>query len=91
MRADSLFLSGGKWTPHDLRRNCSTLMVDLGVTEKIADLCLYHIEPVKLKRIYQRGKRETEMRDAWRILGERLELLTGADDRNVVMLSLRAA
>lgn len=81
--ADTLVLLGGKWGPHDLRRTGATMMVALGVLPEVAERCLNHIEQNKVKRIYQRHSYENEMREAWRLLGERLELLTSGAD-NVV-------
>lgn len=75
----ALRLSGGLWTPHDLRRTCSTLMVELGVPDKIANLCIYHLEPDRMKRIYIRAEMLEAMRDAWALLGERLSFLTSID------------
>ena len=89
-KADALVLPGGKWGPHDLRRTGATLMVQLGVLPEVAERCLNHTEQNKVKRIYQRHSYEGEMREAWRLLGERLELLTRTDAGNVVTLN-RAA
>jgi integrase len=83
--SDSLELSGGRWTPHDLRRTAATMMAQLGAMPDVIEKCLNHTEPNKIKRIYQRASYEGPMREAWRLLGERLELLTNKPD-NVVML-----
>jgi integrase len=61
--------------PHDLRRTAATMMVQLGVLPDVVEKCLNHTEPNKLKRIYQRASYEGPMRDAWRLLGDRLHLL----------------
>jgi len=84
--ADKLALPGGRWTPHDLRRTGATLMVSLGVLPEVAERCLNHTEENKVKRIYQRHSYESEMRQAWCLLGERLDLLTRTDAGNVVTL-----
>ena len=83
--AHALELPGGRWVPHDLRRTASTMMVQLGVLPDVVEKCLNHTEPNKLKRIYQRASYEVPMREAWRLLGERLDLLTNKP-ANVVML-----
>lgn len=83
-RASSLVLSGGKWTPHDLRRTGATMMVALGVIPEVAERCLNHTEENRVKRTYQRHSYENEMREGWHLLGERLELLTHSDADNVV-------
>lgn len=73
----SLVLSGGRWTPHDLRRTAATMMVSLGVLPEVVERCLNHTEENKVKRTYQRHSYEREQTEAWRLLGERLELLVG--------------
>lgn len=77
---NALALPGGKWTPHDLRRTAATLMTALGVLPEVAEKCLNHTEESRVKRTYQRHSYEAEKREAWRLLGERLELLTRGDD-----------
>lgn len=71
----TLRLQSGIWTPHDLRRTAATLMGDLGVRPDVIERCLNHKEPNRIVRTYQRQKLLDEQTDAWRILGERLELL----------------
>jgi len=83
--AHALELPGGRWVPHDLRRTAATIMVQLGVLPDVVEKCLNHTEPNKLKRIYQRASYEVPMREAWRLLGERLDLLANKP-ANVVML-----
>lgn len=61
----ALVLSGGKWTPHDLRRTGAMLMTKLGVIPEVAERCLNHTEENKVKRIYQRHNYHKEMREAW--------------------------
>jgi integrase len=82
----ALLLNGGQWTPHDLRRTGATMMTALGVIPEVAERCLNHTEESRVKRIYQRHSYEREMRDAWDLLGQRLEVLTRADAKNVVTL-----
>ena len=84
---NTLSLSRGKWTPHDLRRTGATMMTMLHVLPEVAERCLNHTEENKVKRIYQRHSYENEMREAWRLLGERLDLLTSADAANVVPIT----
>nr|VFK12897.1 MAG: Integrase [Candidatus Kentron sp. LPFa]VFK29153.1 MAG: Integrase [Candidatus Kentron sp. LPFa] len=82
----TLLLSGGPWTPHDLRRTGATMMGESGVMGEVIERCLNHVEPNKLKRIYQRHERKAEQREAWRLLGERLTLLlTAGDHKNVLV------
>jgi len=82
----TLLLSGGTWTPHDLRRTGATMMGELGVMGEVIERCLNHVEGNKLKRIYQRHELKAEQREAWRLLGDRLALLKAAKDhKNVVV------
>lgn len=85
----ALVLPGGKWTPHDLRRSGATLMGDLGVHADVIEKCLNHTQENALKRVYQHQKQESEQAEAWRLLGERLELLTG-NNRNVITFPRQA-
>ncbi|GAA5181233.1 site-specific integrase [Niveibacterium umoris] len=86
----ALMMPGGKWTPHDLRRTAATMMTALGVLPEVVERCLNHLEQNRMKRIYQRHDYAPEMREAWRLLGDRLELLTSAAE-NVVTLKPRTA
>jgi integrase len=79
----ALVLSGGKWTPHDLRRTGSTIMGDLNIQPDVIEKCLNHTEENKVKRIYQRQELRAEQAQAWQTLGDRLELLV-RNDSNVI-------
>lgn len=85
LNINALELPGGRWTPHDLRRTGATIMGALGVRPDVIEKCLNHVEQNKIVRIYQRQELKAEQADAWRLLGERLELLLRSDD-NVVLL-----
>lgn len=87
---NALELPGGKWTPHDLRRTGATLMGELGIRPDIIERCLNHVQQNRLIRIYQRQALTAEQAEAWRLLGERLELLLNPAN-NVVMMPSRAA
>jgi integrase len=82
---DALRLVGGKWTPHDLRRTGATLMGNLGVLPDVIEKCLNHTEQNKMKRVYQRQELKVEQAEAWRRLGNRLELLSQINSDNVVI------
>lgn len=99
--------SGRKWTAvdsllcklcqldrsHDLRRTGATHMAKLKVLGAVIDRCLNHTDANKMGRIYIREEYTEAMRDAWRLLGERLELLqrqARGETENVVTLN-RAA
>jgi len=85
LHTDALELPGGKWTPHDLRRTGATLMGMLGVRPDVIEKCLNHVQQNRLVRIYQRQELKDEQAAAWKLLGERLELLLNPVD-NVVLL-----
>jgi integrase len=82
----TLKLADGKWTPHDLRRTASTLMGDLGVRPDVIEKCLNHIEQSKMKRTYQHQALIAEQQQAWKLLGDRLTLLTNNNAENVVSM-----
>ena len=64
-------------------------MQSLGVTPEVIERVLNHTEPDKLKRTYQTYDYAKEKREAWRLLGERLALLTRDDAANVVPINGR--
>lgn len=70
---DALQLSGGYWTPHDLRRTGASVMTMLGVLPDVADRCMNHLEQNKIKRVYLRYDYAKEMKEAWDKLGEYLK------------------
>lgn len=81
----TLLLSGGHWTPHDLRRTGATIMGNLRVQPDVIEKCLNHTEESKLKRTYQQQAMVEEQREAWRLLGERLSLVLNGDNKVVLM------
>ena len=81
----ALELPKGKWTPHDLRRTGATLMGKLGVRPDVIEKCLSHVEQNRLVRIYQRQTLQAEQAEAWRLLGDRLDLLTNGAENVVVI------
>lgn len=71
-KVGTLVLSGGEWTPHDLRRTAATLMTSMGVFPEVIERCINHVEQNRMKRIYQRHEYKEEMKDAWKQLGDKL-------------------
>jgi integrase len=66
----------GAWTPHDLRRTGATLMQSLGVSLEIIDRCQNHVLPgSKVRRHYLLHDYADEKREAWGMLGDRLQLI----------------
>lgn len=88
---NALALPGGKWTPHDLRRTAATMMVQLGAAPDVVEKCLNHVEQNRMKRIYQRHDYAAEMKQAWQLLGQRLDLLTREDADNVITIHSKVA
>jgi integrase len=73
----ALILSGGPWQTHDLRRTGATEMAgSLDIGSDVIERCLNHTEENKVKRTYQHAKLVRPMTEAWRLWGERLELLS---------------
>lgn len=81
---NALKLADGKWTPHDLRRTGATIMGNLGVRPDVIEKCLNHIEQNKMKKTYQHQSLITEQQQAWKLLGEHLEILTSNNTENVI-------
>ncbi|CAG7856031.1 hypothetical protein MCAMS1_00373 [biofilm metagenome] len=84
--SQALVLTGGKWTPHDLRRTGATIMGNLKVAPDVIEKCLNHTEGNKIKRIYQRQELKAEQAEAWHVLRERLHLLINMDSLNIVLM-----
>jgi hypothetical protein len=63
-------------------------MATLGALPDVIEKCLNHTEENKMKRIYQRAQYEGPMRDAWKLWGDRLDLLSNKPNN---VLVLRAA
>lgn len=82
----ALLLSGGKWTPHDLRRTGATLIARLAIQQQfsredsktLSERCLSHIDPDKLHTTYNKYGYDDEMRKAWMALGAHLDKLVPA-------------
>ena len=82
---DALVLLGGDWVPHDLRRTGATIMQSLGVTPEVIERILNHTEQDKLKKIYHQYDYAREKREAWRMLGDWIEVVV-RQDSNVTLL-----
>lgn len=67
---ESLVLSGGRWTAHDLRRTAATLMAELGISGDVIDECLNHMIESRVRRIYIRDRRIVQQRQAFDALGK---------------------
>lgn len=81
----------GKWTPHDLRRTGATMMQSLGVPLETIDRCQNHVlSGSKVRRHYLHHDYAEEKAKAWRMLGERLEIIL-AGGADIVPLPRRSA
>ena len=68
--------TNGEWIPHDMRRTGATLMQQLRIQPDIIDRCQNHYLGGSLvRRSYQQHDYGEEMRDAWKVLGGRLDEL----------------
>jgi integrase len=74
-RTESLMLSGGRWTAHDLRRTAATIMAGLGVSGDVVDECLNHVIESRVRRTYIRNRRPEEQARAFDVLGSKLSTL----------------
>lgn len=73
-RSGALLLSGGEWSPHDLRRTMATRMGDLGVAPHVIERCLNHIQQ-GIVAVYQRQEYLVERQTAFNVWGARLRAL----------------
>jgi integrase len=78
-QTSALLLSGGKWTPHDLRRTAGYIMRFIGVNVVSIEACLNHT-PAKLVRTYQGQVPWHDKVNAWERLGNYLDTLFGQQD-----------
>lgn len=87
LQRNALSLEGGKWTPHDLRRTAATMMGELGISRDVIERCLNHMESNRMVRNYQLQLLIKEQQNAWYLLGQKLEILTSKNTRNVIPIS----
>lgn len=87
--SNSLVLGNSEWTPHDLRRTSATLMQKCvtrsgaKVLTDVIDLCLSHVVGSEVTRTYQLDDRFDEKKEAWELLGAKLEsILSGEVEIN---------
>lgn len=77
---NALELKGGSWTPHDLRRTASTLVIRLATqqqfskesAELLSAKIRSHLNPNPLARVYEHYLYDGEMRACWTALGDHL-------------------
>jgi len=61
-------------------------MGNLGIRPDVIEKCLNHIEQNKMKKTYQHQSLIAEQQQAWKLLGERLDILTSKNTENVVSI-----
>lgn len=62
-----------RWTPHDLRRSCRTLLAVMGCPDNIGEALIGHLPPDTGTNVYNRHRYDQERREWLRRLSERLE------------------
>ena len=86
---NSLVLADGKngaWTPHDMRRTAATMMQALRISAEVIDRCQNHVQAgSKVRRHYLHHDYVEEKREAWRLLGQRIEIILAGS--NVVPMT----
>lgn len=86
----ALCLSGGPWTPHDIRRTAATIMGACGVSGELVERAINHV-PNKLIRTYQRADRWPELVTAWAKLGAELDRVLYGTEAKVIAFPTKAA
>ena len=76
VESNSLVLGDREWTPHDLRRTGATMMQVLKIPRDIINLCQNHVVGSKVDRSYLHYDFKDEKREAWQMLGKRLQVIT---------------
>lgn len=74
-QTQSLKLTGGEWSPHDLRRTMASRMGDLGVAPHVIERCLNHIQH-GIVGVYQRQEYLDERKAAFVLWGAKLAELS---------------
>lgn len=75
----SIHTSGGHWTPHDLRRTCSTHLESAEFPQKVIDRCLGHYASGSaVQGAYFHWEYNDEARRAWESWSSKLEIIFSA-------------
>lgn len=74
---NTLVIGDRDWTPHDLRRTGSSMMLgDLSISMDIIDRCQNHVlAGSKVRRHYFHHECAEQKREAWKKLGDRIEAI----------------
>ncbi|WBE26239.1 tyrosine-type recombinase/integrase [Denitrificimonas caeni] len=82
---NTLILSCGTWTPHDLRRTAASSMQSLQINPYIIERCLNH-KPDKITATYIPQDPELEMYEAWEAWGQVLAVADSAKGAELAAL-----
>ena len=74
-KTGTLLLSGGEWSPHDLRRTMASRMGDLEIEPHVIERCLNHV-PQGIVGVYQRQEYMQQRKEAFEKWGRKLAALT---------------
>jgi integrase len=72
-KTGALLLTGGEWSPHDLRRTMASRMGDLGIAPHVIERCLNHVQQ-GIIGVYQRQEYLAERKAAYDTWGAKLEI-----------------
>lgn len=76
----TLVLSGGEWSPHDLRRTMASRMGDLDIEPYVIERCLNHVQQ-GIVSVYQRQEYIPQRKKAFEKWGNKLASLTNTANR----------
>lgn len=76
----TLVLSGGEWSPHDLRRTMASRMGDLDIEPYVIERCLNHVQQ-GIVGVYQRQEYIPQRKKAFEKWGNKLASLTNTANR----------
>lgn len=83
--ADDKKLDIAKFTPHDLRRTCATLLSEMQFTDSIVDAVLAHLKKGEI-RTYNKNKYDKEKQQAMQAWERKLISITTGKKSNVISI-----
>lgn len=90
LACESLLLSNGRWTAHDLRRTSATMMSKLDVPNDVINECQNHVKPGMIG-LYNQDRRMTAQMRAFDTLGKVLAAMVSGKEPETNVVALRAA
>jgi integrase len=76
-KTGTLLLSGGEWSPHDLRRTMASRMGDIEIEPHVIERCLNHVQQ-GIVGVYQRQEYLDQRKAAFEKWGKKLSTITKA-------------